>query len=245
MISFVITQELIDCFLRKFQEDESQYIKTQYKKDLMILKQVAQENEDIVNQDVLDQWKQELINRGYAKGTITNKVVHVNRFLREIGYGQLCFKKGGKKDLTGQQFGNLTVLKEATKKSPDRSVLWICRCNLCGKEKEIPANQLIRGVQTSCGCAKSTRLQKTNGYIDGTSLKNVFSEKISKNNTSGYKGVYKKRDKWAAKIQYKKKNYYLGSYERLEDAVNARKEAEKLIKEDAKKLLDKLNKQRK
>jgi hypothetical protein len=55
-------------------------------------------------------------------------------------------------------------------------------------------------------------------------------------NTSGYKGVYwnKSRQLWVAQIACginakngKKKCYYLGSYENIEDAIAARKEAEK------------------
>lgn len=54
-------------------------------------------------------------------------------------------------------------------------------------------------------------------------------------NTSGYKGVYysKDRKKWIAQISFgindktgKKKCYYLGSYDKIEETVKARKEAE-------------------
>lgn len=138
------------------------------------------------------------------------------------------------------RFGNLIAIEPVKGKYVGRSICWKCRCMLCGKEKDIPVNQLRKGVQISCGCYRANRLQKTNGYIDGTSLKNVFSDKVSKNNTSGYKGVFKKRGKWAACIQYKKKNHYLGSYDRLEDAVAARKEAENWVREDAEKLREQL-----
>ena len=52
-------------------------------------------------------------------------------------------------------------------------------------------------------------------------------------NTSGYKGVYwnKSRQLWVAQIScginpknVKKKCYYIGYYENLEDAISARKE---------------------
>ena len=48
-------------------------------------------------------------------------------------------------------------------------------------------------------------------------------------------------DKWAARIQYKGKIYSLGCYERLEDAVRARKKAENWVKDDAERLLALLN----
>lgn len=101
---------------------------------------------------------------------------------------------------------------------------------------------MLRGVQISCGCNRKSRLQKTNGYVDGTCLKMVFSEKLNSNNTSGHKGVFQKRGKWAAQIQYKKKTYYLGSYDKLEEAVEVRKQAEKWVRDDAAELLEKWKK---
>lgn len=144
-------------------------------------------------------------------------------------------------DLTGMKFGDLIAVKPTAHRSKDRSIYWECKCTACGKSKEIPANQLMRGVQTSCGCKRKSRLQETNGYVDGTCLKMIFSDKVSQNNTSGYKGVYQKRGKWAAKIQYKKKIHYLGEFDKLEDAVKARKIAEIRVKEDAEKLLEQRN----
>lgn len=46
------------------------------------------------------------------------------------------------------------------------------------------------------------------------------------NNTSGYPGVHRKRDKWAAKITYQKVTYQLGTFSRIEDAIDARQTAE-------------------
>ena len=46
------------------------------------------------------------------------------------------------------------------------------------------------------------------------------------NNTSGYPGVHRKRDKWAAKITYQKVTYQLGTFSRIEDAIAARQMAE-------------------
>lgn len=52
--------------------------------------------------------------------------------------------------------------------------------------------------------------------------------KIASNNTSGHTGVYwnGRRGKWSAEIRRGRKRTYLGSFENLEDAVRARKEAE-------------------
>jgi hypothetical protein len=55
--------------------------------------------------------------------------------------------------------------------------------------------------------------------------------KLNKNNSSGYKGVSynEKEKKYRAYIFFKRKQYHLGEYAKLEDAVQARKEAEKKI----------------
>ena len=86
---------------------------------------------------------------------------------------------------------------------------------------------------------RTEQLMDSNLYVDHTCLKKVLSGTVRKDNTSG--GVFRKRDKWAARIQYKGKIYSLGCYERLEDAVRARKKAENWVKDDAERLLALLN----
>lgn len=53
-----------------------------------------------------------------------------------------------------------------------------------------------------------------------------------KNNTSGYTGVSRNRDRWTAKITYQKVTYQLGSFKSIEEAITARKEAERRLMED-------------
>lgn len=64
--------------------------------------------------------------------------------------------------------------------------------------------------------------------------KNITASKTYINNTSGKKGVYwnNSRQKWQASITYNKKTYYLGRYEKFEDAVKAREEAEEKIHQE-------------
>lgn len=57
------------------------------------------------------------------------------------------------KDLTGQKFGNLTVLERAGS-NRNKTALWLCEC-ICGTKKIIPSNALIKGESKSCGCIKS------------------------------------------------------------------------------------------
>lgn len=236
-----MTQHQIDEFLQKLQNDgKSRNIIGEYRSHLGQLYQTAEKNNFLLTKGVLEEWKNQQIRRGLAAGTVTNRIVKINHFLRYLGREDLCFPNGDRQNLAGMRFGNLIAIEPLPERAADRSICWKCRCISCGKEKAIPANQLKRGAQVSCGCCRASRLKETNGYIDGTCLKNVFSNKLSRNNTSGYKGVFRKRDKWAAGIQYKKKHYYLGSYDCFEDAVAARKAAEQWVKEDAEKLLEKM-----
>lgn len=62
------------------------------------------------------------------------------------------------------------------------------------------------------------------------------------NNTSGYPGVHRKRDKWAAKITYQKVTYQLGTFENIDGAIAARQEAERLLLADPQKFQEKYRK---
>lgn len=62
--------------------------------------------------------------------------------------------KANKKDLTGQRFGQLTVLYDTHKRSNHR-VIWMCKCD-CGKMVERISDSLLRGQTFSCGhCNRS------------------------------------------------------------------------------------------
>lgn len=62
--------------------------------------------------------------------------------------------------------------------------------------------------------------------VDATT--SVLNRGLSKNNTSGVKGVYfyKRDGKWKAQIMKERKCYPLGTFNNKEDAIKARKEAE-------------------
>lgn len=54
-------------------------------------------------------------------------------------------------DLTGQRFGDLTVLSYYGRDKSNQ-IMWLCRCN-CGVEKAIRGGDLRSGKTISCGCA--------------------------------------------------------------------------------------------
>lgn len=69
-----------------------------------------------------------------------------------------------KKDLTGQKFGKLTVIKEMAKRYSDGSITWLCKCE-CGNSKIIPSVSLIQNYTQSCGCElKKARKNYTKSY---------------------------------------------------------------------------------
>lgn len=60
--------------------------------------------------------------------------------------------KNQAEDLTGRQFGELTVIRRAENNKSGR-VCWICRCS-CGKECTVQALKLKSGHTRSCGCRR-------------------------------------------------------------------------------------------
>lgn len=53
------------------------------------------------------------------------------------------------KDLTGQKFGMLTVIKRIG--TDGRRAVWRCKCD-CGKRKDVRSIDLLSGNTKSCGC---------------------------------------------------------------------------------------------
>lgn len=58
-------------------------------------------------------------------------------------------------------------------------------------------------------------------------------------NTSGHTGVYRKKEKWEARICHKGVRYILGRFELKEDAIAERQSAEKMLKEDPQGFIEK------
>lgn len=140
-----------------------------------------------------------------------------------------------KLDLTGQRFGRLTVLEPAANIGPRTA--WRCRCD-CGEETTVITQRLRSGRQTSCGCDKeyfgklSCEIARANlTYIDGTCVEMIRTRPVRSNNTSGVTGVewVTRKQRWRATIHFKGKRRYLGCYEKFEDAVRARKQAEENV----------------
>lgn len=144
--------------------------------------------------------------------------------------GKAHQKNYASSDISGQRFDRLTALYP-TEKRGRSSVIWHCRCD-CGNEVDVSLNSLVYSNMRSCGCQKKEHDKMLPGFltrVDGTSLDMVRSKKIPADNTTGYRGVYFIRGRYVAKIVFQKKAYYLGVFNRIEDAAEARKEAEEVL----------------
>ena len=155
--------------------------------------------------------------------------------------------------------------KEATKarrqiKEPDKKLLnkkfnlltvigfngykLICKCD-CGNIIEIFPSDVYNNHIKSCGCLKkekaTRRMNNINKTIfkENTNIYRIASKKLSKNNTTGVKGVSKsQKGYYVATIGFKNKKIYLGSFTSFQKAVQARKKAEEKY---FKPILDKYN----
>lgn len=134
-------------------------------------------------------------------------------------------------DIAGQKIGRLTALYPLNERDAKGAVMWRCKCE-CGNEVDYSYNVLMYSEIRSCGCWKRERESKLGDLItrvDGTSIDMIKSKKLPADNTSGVKGVYFQKGKWIAKIVFQQKQYHLGKYDTIEEAAEARKEAEELL----------------
>lgn len=136
-------------------------------------------------------------------------------------------------DLTDHEFGRLTV--EGLVKRDKNGQIWRCRCE-CGKSTEVRRSSLTSGATRSCGCYRRERMrnlapkqQKLAALERHKKSPNAaLKRKIRSDNKSGVIGVRfnKQIRKWVANITVKGKQIYLGSYESIDDATQARRDAE-------------------
>ena len=134
------------------------------------------------------------------------------------------------KDYIGKRFGQLTVTDYFGK--IDGMHRWECLCD-CGNSTIVGQSLLQSGKTKSCGCLQAKMAAENMRFVDGTSVTMLekASDRLVSTNSSGYNGVYfnRRSQKWTAQIGFKGKNYYLGTYSKIEDAVKARKKGEERV----------------
>jgi len=132
-------------------------------------------------------------------------------------------------DLTGRRYGRLLVLGPVVEE--DGSIQnWECLCD-CGKKVICYKENLSSGATKSCGCLREEQrrknVKKAIHFVEGTCIERIASRKNCANNTTGHRGVYRRaNNRWRAAIGFQGKLHYLGTFDRYEDAVKARQEAE-------------------
>ncbi|WP_348658941.1 hypothetical protein [Heyndrickxia faecalis] len=142
---------------------------------------------------------------------------------------------GNALDLTGKRFGKLTVIERSGTLENGRA-LWLCRCD-CGNTIVTNATTLRRGEAKSCGkCLVDERIKHAredlmnNKTVDGVPVP-LLTKKVRSDSGTGHKGVHRRirkgKEKFEVSITVKGKRMHIGTFNKLEDAINARKAAEK------------------
>ena len=151
-----------------------------------------------------------------------------------------CVARKKLADLSGETHGALEVIRRTgSGKNGDR--VYLCRCMICGKEKEFPANA-IRINPKSCGCrqyttermAKMSPLGVAAMVEDGCNIYTATRREPNADNTTGYRCVRclhrKSGDFIYAAFFIKGKRYYRGGFSSLISAHEwAEKEHDRLL----------------
>ncbi len=99
------------------------------------------------------------------------------------------------------------------------------------RAKEMVMEDAARLYEEYADCYEDTpsRPEKPERY---TPIKQKSSEQTAmrSDNTSGYTGISKRKDKWSVSISLNGKRYALGVYKELEDAIAVRRQAEAYIR---------------
>jgi len=141
------------------------------------------------------------------------------------------------RNLEGQKIGKLTVIKRSDKYGPRgkrKTQLWECRCE-CGaityKATDTLTNPDISMCQACAGVYSAEKARANAGFEAGTQISKIKDRPGTSHNLSGVRGVYldRKTGRYRARLKFQGKQYNLGSFTHLEDAVKARKRGEEEI----------------
>lgn len=144
-------------------------------------------------------------------------------------------------DLRGQHFGRLTAIKPVGYNKSNGNILWQCPCS-CGNQPVVDAYLLRSGRTRSCGCLRRENARKKisenpaflqqmgnfhNLHDAHQRMKN--SLKPGKKNHSGVVGVSfdRQQQTWIARLMVDHKYVLAKSFKEFDDAVKARRIAEK------------------
>lgn len=131
------------------------------------------------------------------------------------------------KNLIGNRYGRLIVIRITGKKARHKENIYLCKCD-CGNTIEVRSGLLSQEKTKSCGCLYNetrkkdmSELNKAKKYVDGVHV-GAFDGRFNKNNTSGFKGVSKHNNGYRAKITVKGCTYYGKTRSTKEEAYKDR-----------------------
>lgn len=127
-----------------------------------------------------------------------------------------------KLNITGQKFGFLTAIEPI--KGGSKGVIWKCICD-CGNYINASCANLRAGNIRSCGCMQDIEKKEHTKIVWAKN----GGQRLRSNNTSGVRGVHRANGKWGAGITFQKKSYWLGTFDTIEQATEARQIAEKKL----------------
>lgn len=174
-----------------------------------------------------------------AGGTITGMVKNGCTSCKRIERAKIKCQEYGK--YLGQHFGALEVVSLCgTEKYGKHKMFFVeCKCEKCGSIKKYPLHRLISNSSpVQCiDCSRSIAAKNVKTYREGMSINGTKASSLvkrkngltNKNNSSGCNGVSRSGEKWRAYITLKRNQIHLGTFDSFEDAVDARKEAEKRL----------------
>lgn len=187
--------------------------------------------------------EKEVYNSGLISGRSTSCGHSSYKKLGDKNFGEkarlIKYKKTDSKIL-GKTFGELTAIKRI---NIEGQATYLCKCS-CGKEVNVRGMELLSGRTVSCGHKREEQKEIKDKLVEGTSLYGL-TQGLSKNNTSGYKGVTydKQLKKYRASLTLNYKKINLGSYNTAEEAYQARLDGEeKYYRPILEKYKDKINK---
>jgi len=164
----------------------------------------------------------------YIKTGKGHKQMLYSRYIWELNYGpvpenySVIYLNGDSMDC---DIDNLMAISNRIKSLLSVYDLWsnnadIMRTSI--KWCELRLNLLDNGVLDNL-----YEEEKKSKYYDGVDL-GAIQQKVQSKSKSGVKGVTwdNSRNKWRAHIEFKGKAYHLGRFDKLDDAIKARKEAE-------------------
>ncbi len=152
-----------------------------------------------------------------------------------------CAYRDKRADLTGKTIGVLDVLKY-TRTSQNGDRLYLCRCHLCGAEKELPAST-IRAKLTSCGCRQysSERMESMSrmgvavAIVDGANIPALARKEANATSHTCVRGVTRLNNgTYLARCQVRGERWWQGGFCSIETAKAARDKKQK-------ELMDKYN----